>query len=90
MPSKSRRSRRNIPQARGVNDIPGTGNSTTVAASTNTVQSSPSAPTYQKAQKAAEETAQIYTSFSRDIKWIAVVTGIIVILLIVAYYVVPH
>ncbi len=90
MPSKSRRSHRTIPQTKRVNDIPEAANPPLVDAANNTVPPSTTIPAYNKAQKAAQETAQIFTSFSKDIKWIAVVTGIVVILLIVAYYVVPH
>ncbi len=90
MPSKSRRSRRNIPQSNKVNNIPEAVNPPLVNASTNTVPTSTTIPAYNKAQKTAEETTQIFTSFSKDIKWIALVGGIVIVLLIIAYYVVPH
>lgn len=61
-------------------------------ATTSTAEATPApapAPTYTRSGKQAADT-QIYTSFGKDLKWIGLVTAIVIILLIVAYYVVPH
>jgi hypothetical protein len=92
MPSKSKRNRRAFSQ-RAVSqrdESPKTNSNNTVASS---IESSDRmAPVqsvktpYSQTSKGAAAGSAIYTNFSRDLKWIGLVTGIVVILLIASYY----
>ena len=96
MPSKSRKNRRAqaqraylqrsaIKNRDEVNSPAEPGVETPVAAFR--AQSEKVTSSYGPASRGSANAAFIDTHFSRDIKWIGLVTGIIIILLIVSYYV---
>ncbi len=85
MPAKSRKNRR--PQARRV--IPGPGGNN-IANTDNAINTQPAGQVNQpsvstsRVSKATE--VPVGTYFATEVKWIAIVTAIIVVLLIVSYY----
>ena len=86
MASKSKKNRRYIQPAKKANSSPVTQQmSETPVAADNANKATAPARSVLSA-KTATMTADYSLSFFRDLKWIALVTGIVVVLLIVAYY----
>ncbi len=96
MPSKSKRNRRSQAQhaylqraaAKNKSEVisPIVPGSETPAAGPRAQMEKPS-PSYGTTSKGASNAAFLDTSFAKDIKWIGLVTGIIIVLLVVSYYV---
>ncbi len=86
MPSKSKRNRRSLPPSRreagSVNVI------NTSPAQTTATQPASAATSYNKPGRAVEPL--ITNNFGSEIRWIGLTTAIIIILLVVAYYVIPR
>ncbi len=96
MPSKSKRNRRSQAQraylqraaAKNMSEaisplVPG---AETPATGPRAQMEKPS-PSYASTSKGVSNAAFLDTSFAKDIKWIGLVTGIIIVLLVVSYYV---
>jgi hypothetical protein len=84
MASKSKRNRRNI-SPNGDNNNASVETASTPVAQSTTSKSEPVASAYKGSSRSTPQEL-IYPSFTRDLKWIALVAAIVVILLIVAYY----
>jgi hypothetical protein len=85
MPYKSRRNRRSIPQSRTTSSAPASaaGAGTKASANQPVKSSSFSAP----APRTAMGPEATYPYISNELKWIAVVTVITAVVLVVAYYI---
>ncbi len=83
MPAKSRRNRRNIPQSRKVTASPST--SSTATADIGPATQPEKSPVSYRATNKATAPAPTYPYILSEIKWISIVTAIVVVLLVIAY-----
>ena len=84
MPYKSRRERRNMP--RNVNTVPAKA-SPEPAIKTAAAQPTKSAPSANLSSRGAPAPVTTYPYIGNEVKWIAVVTAITAVVLIIAYYI---
>jgi hypothetical protein len=96
MPSKSKRNRRASSQRAfaqraitpdKIEATATTGSGAAAPAASIPVQPQRAAGSYRPASRGAATEPMVYTNFSRDIKWIGLVTAIVVVLLIASYYI---
>lgn len=88
MPAKSRRNRRNIPQRRPITSPASARPESTVpntSAQTATVQPARTASSFAPASKSGTAVAPTYPYILGEIKWIGIVTAIIVVIMVVLY-----
>ena len=96
MPSKSKRNRRAVSQramAQRVITQNTNGNNNPISpaveatAPSSLVQPIKSTGSYRSPSRGAAVESMAHTYFSKDIKWIGIVSGIIIVLLIMSYYI---
>jgi hypothetical protein len=89
MPAKSRRNRRNIPQSRRPISSPAASDSASTAsdsvAQSETVKPERTTGSYNSTAKSTAAVAPTYPYILGEIKWIGIVTAIIVVILAVLY-----
>lgn len=81
MPSKPKKNRR-VTQT---NKTDNTGSNSTMVSSTMNVSTERSNVSFSGSPKATYNESVVYTNFMKDLKWIGVVAGIIIVLLVLAY-----